>query len=192
MYDYLFEELMPMIYNWYPISDKRSDNYIAGLSMGGFGTMVYALNRPEKFAAACSLSGPIYDPRKPMPTTEMPRTLQIPPHLKDFRPDRTQNQLENAGGLEGYLNSPANTWDKLIHNYKNGVDMPKLYFCCGTKDFLYPAFQILRKFAQDNGFHNITFEEEAGYGHEWRFWDKYIERFLDLYIPELPKQSLSF
>ena len=48
MYDYLTEELMPLIYNWFPASDKREDNFIAGLSMGGSGTLVYALNHPEK------------------------------------------------------------------------------------------------------------------------------------------------
>ena len=55
MYDYLTEELMPLIYNWFPASDKREDNFIAGLSMGGSGTLVYALNHPEKFAAAAVL-----------------------------------------------------------------------------------------------------------------------------------------
>ena len=52
MYHYLTEELMPLVYNWFPASDKREDNFIAGLSMGGRGTLVYALNHPEKFAAA--------------------------------------------------------------------------------------------------------------------------------------------
>ena len=47
MYDYLFEELMPLVYNWLPASQKREDNYIAGLSMGGRGTCVYAFNHPE-------------------------------------------------------------------------------------------------------------------------------------------------
>ena len=56
MFDYLTEELMPLIYNWFPASDKREDNYIAGLSMGGRGTCVYAFNHPEKFAGAAILS----------------------------------------------------------------------------------------------------------------------------------------
>ena len=29
MFDYLTEELMPLIYGWLPVSDKREDNYIA-------------------------------------------------------------------------------------------------------------------------------------------------------------------
>lgn len=190
MYDYLFEELMPMIYSWYPISRKREDNYIAGLSMGGFGAMVYALNRPEKFCAAASLSAPLYDPRKPL-DVKMPRTVATPPHLAAYRNERRNNQIANCGSEEAFLASPANVWDKLISNVEEGVDLPKLYFCCGTKDFFYPTFQSFRAFAAEKNY-PIVFEEEEGYGHEWRFWDKYIERFLQLYIPECPVKSLSF
>ena len=35
MFDYLTQELMPVVYNWFPVSDRREDNFIAGLSMGG-------------------------------------------------------------------------------------------------------------------------------------------------------------
>ena len=56
MYDYIFEELMPLVYNWFPASDKREDNYIAGLSMGGTGASKYAINFPQYFAGAIILS----------------------------------------------------------------------------------------------------------------------------------------
>ena len=56
MYDYLAEELMPLVYAWCPASDKREDNFIAGLSMGGRGAIVYAYAYPEKFAAMYSMS----------------------------------------------------------------------------------------------------------------------------------------
>ena len=49
VYSYFAEELMPMIYANFPISSKREDNYIAGLSMGGKGAFLYALNHPELF-----------------------------------------------------------------------------------------------------------------------------------------------
>ena len=55
-WDYLFDELMPLVHNWYPASSKREDNYIAGLSMGGRGVFQYVAGRPEKFAAAAVLS----------------------------------------------------------------------------------------------------------------------------------------
>lgn len=183
-YDYLFEELMPMIYNWFPISDRREDNYIAGLSMGGAGTMVYALNHPEKFAVAASLSCPLHNPDGDALVKDPPPLVATPAHLRDFRPERWENQVANCGGLEGYKKSPANTWQKLIDNYENGVDMPKLYFCCGTKDFLYPAFKTFRKFAEDQHYDDIVFEEEEGYAHEWRFWDMYIEKIINRYITD--------
>lgn len=178
MYDHLFEELMPMIYNWYPISDKREDNYIAGLSMGGFGTMVYALNHPEKFAVAASLSGPILDPHNPVNVRPANGSA---PHMKAFRPNRKENQINNAGGQEGYLKSPANTWDKLIENMNNGVDMPELYFCSGTADWMYPAYVHFKEYALENKVPAI-FEEEPGYNHEWRFWDMYIEKVINRFI----------
>ena len=95
MYHYLTEELMPLVYNWFPASDKREDNFIAGLSMGGRGTLVYALNHPEKFAAAAVLSScpfNIADPNAP--------SLGA----------RTQGSIDNRGGLEEYLASYENTW----------------------------------------------------------------------------------
>lgn len=56
MFDFLTEELMPMVYAWYPASDKREDNFIAGLSMGGAGALLYAANHPDKFAAVSCMS----------------------------------------------------------------------------------------------------------------------------------------
>ena len=61
MFDYLTEELMPLIYGWLPVSDKREDNFIAGLSMGGRGTIKFAVNHPDKFAAAAVLSAALVD-----------------------------------------------------------------------------------------------------------------------------------
>lgn len=182
MYDYLFEELMPMVYNWYPVSDKREDNFIAGLSMGGFGAMVYALNHPEKFAAAGSLSGPIINPRTAAEGMNVPQSHQVAPHLAHLREARIVNQVTNAGGMEAYLASPGNTWDKLIEQEQKGTDLPKLYFCCGDQDFLWGKYQTLKAFVQENGWSDIEFEEEPGYAHEWRFWDKYIEIFIKKYI----------
>ena len=55
-YSYFFEELMPMVYGWLPVSDRREDNFIAGLSMGGRGACVYAFSKPERFHAVYSFS----------------------------------------------------------------------------------------------------------------------------------------
>jgi len=162
MYDFLTEELMPLIYNWFPVSGKREDNFIAGLSMGGFGTAKFAANHPEKFAAAAVFSAAPINPKK------IGKSLDIP---------LIRNLINNAGGMEAFEKSPDNTWKTLLERAKDGR-LPKLYFACGTEDFLYEdTYLTFKEYALQNNI-PIIFEEIEGYGHEWRFWDLVIQRAL--------------
>ena len=43
-YDFIEYELKDFLYGTVPISSKREDNFIAGLSMGGFGALFHGLN----------------------------------------------------------------------------------------------------------------------------------------------------
>ena len=160
MWDYVTEELMPLIYNWYPISDKREDNFIAGLSMGGGGALKFAVNHPEKFAAAAILSSAPRNLRAIDPATANSRTL---------------TSIKNAGSLKAYVNSYENVWDKLAELSGKGV-LPRLYFACGTEDFLYERFATFIEYAQEINL-DATFEQGPG-KHEWRFWDTYIQKAL--------------
>ncbi len=54
---YFFDELMPHIDSTYRTIPDKKHRAIAGLSMGGGGTVVYAQKHPDLWAAACSLSG---------------------------------------------------------------------------------------------------------------------------------------
>lgn len=166
MYDYLTEELMPLVYNWLPASNKREDNFIAGLSMGGRGTCVYAFNHPELFAGAAILSA-------------CPRDVDF---IKENEPSmwaRTMGSINNAGGLENYLSSYENTW-RLVTELAPTGRLPKLYFACGMDDQLYPAFKHFRQHAEKIGL-DASFEEVPGYKHEWRFWDLAIQRALEYF-----------
>lgn len=176
-WDYLTEELMPLVQGWLPASASREDNFIAGLSMGGNGAMQYAVGHPEKFAGAASLSN-------------APTDLHLMKEPKyDGNADegaaalfnkRVQNLVDNFGGLNGYVNSPINVWDRLPELIKTG-NLPKLYFCCGDADqLIWEKYQIFKKHAQKIGL-PARFEEAAGYSHEWRFWDKFIEKALDFF-----------
>ena len=167
MYDFLFEELMPLVYNWFPTSNKREDNFIAGLSMGGRGTCIYAMNRPEKFAGAAILSA-------------CPRDIDW---IRDNDPrlwQRTEGCIENRGGYEAYQASYENTWRVLDEQVAAGVSLPKLYFACGKQDHLYPVYNHFKKHAKEIGL-DATFEEIDGYRHEWRFCDLTIQKALDFF-----------
>ncbi len=54
--DFFFQELIPYIEKNYRTKNEKRYRAIAGLSMGGGGTFVYALHHPELFSSACPLS----------------------------------------------------------------------------------------------------------------------------------------
>lgn len=55
---YMYEELMPDVESKYPFNGKRA---IAGLSMGGFGTLYHALAHPEMYEYAYSMSPAVFE-----------------------------------------------------------------------------------------------------------------------------------
>jgi len=55
--DYFFQELIPFVEANYRVKTDKQHRAIAGLSMGGQGTVVYAAHHPELFCAAYSMSG---------------------------------------------------------------------------------------------------------------------------------------
>lgn len=168
MYDYIFEELMPVIYNWFPASDKREDNFIAGLSMGGRGTCVLALNHPEKFGAACALSG-------------FPTDMRELKATGGYMWERMRKSAANfPSGEEEFLDSYQNTFAVLKRNIEQGVDMPRFLFGCGEEDDLYEDFLSFRAKADALGL-KAEYFSEPGLAHEWRFWDLGIQRALDFF-----------
>lgn len=176
-WDYLTEELMPLVQGWFPASAAREDNFIAGLSMGGNGAVQYAVGHPEKFAGAASLSNAPTD-LKQMKEPKYDGSAED--GAASLFHKRVQNLVDNFGGLEGYVDSPINVWDRLPELMKDGT-LPKLYFCCGDQDgLIWEKYQAFKAHAQEIGL-PAKFEEEAGYSHEWRFWDMYIEKALDFF-----------
>jgi putative tributyrin esterase len=167
MFDYLTEELMPLVYGWFPVSEQREDNFIAGLSMGGGAAVKYAIHHPEKFAAVADLSGPVKDLRS------------IYAQPLDSLDRRFINRANNGGGVDAYLDSYENSWDKLAALAGKNV-LPRLYFASGTKDYMYDQYLKFKKYAGEIGL-DATFEEIEGYRHEWRFWDIAIQHALTFF-----------
>ena len=54
------QDFLPAIESRHHLATCRDNRAIAGLSMGGFGAMLYALMHPETFTAAISLSGSLF------------------------------------------------------------------------------------------------------------------------------------
>lgn len=148
-YDFISKELPEFICGMFPISDQPKDTYIAGLSMGGYGTLVHALNRPEQFAAFGAFSAAV---------SLNPATL--------------------SGGEEKPLDpmfDPTTLAKKIAEN--NGK-FPKAYIACGEKDFLFnDNVQFKDKLIELGA--DVTWISHPDFGHEWRFWNMQVEAFLD-------------
>lgn len=167
-YRFFSKELPKVVHEFFPIiSERREDTFVAGLSMGGFGAFKLAINCPEQYGYAASLSGFI-DPV---------RGLQ----------DEGHSFLLNVMGdsrevMHGINDLP---W-RLEQQLKRGVKLPKLCMCCGTEDFLYEMNVHFYKQFKDRA--DLTYWEEPG-THEWGFWDRNIQRILD-WLPLEKKEAV--
>lgn len=154
---FLNEELPEIARSFFPLSDAREDNYVAGLSMGGYGAMKLALRRPDQYAAAASLSGAL----------DMANSIH--------RKDSPMNYTHIFGDKDVH-----GTDNDILHLLQqcNQAEGPKplLYQCCGTEDFLYQDNQTFRQACAQTNF-NLTYEEETG-NHEWGYWDTKIQDVL--------------
>lgn len=58
-FTYISEELPKICRDMFRIFNRRENNFVAGLSMGGYRALKTALRYPECFAAAASFSGAV-------------------------------------------------------------------------------------------------------------------------------------
>ncbi len=153
---FVSEELPRLARSFFPLSDRREDNFAAGLSMGGYGALKLGLSHPDRFAAVASLSGAVDVNR-----------LVAEEFVGDFK------------NIVGDTNSVVGTSIDLFALAERVADQsgsPLLYQCCGTEDFLYEDNIRFRDHCRKLGL-PLTYEEEPG-DHEWGYWDMKIQKVL--------------
>jgi enterochelin esterase-like enzyme len=150
--DFFFQELMPFVEKTYRIKAEKRYRAIAGLSMGGGGTFVYALRHPELFSSACPLSAST----GPLTVEEMRENL----NRKNY------SSLSDAE-VEAYFKkySVLQLIDQVTEEHKKDV---RWYIDVGDDDFLYEgnalAHIALRK-------KEIPHEYRVRDGvHSWTYW----------------------
>lgn len=157
---FVSEELPRFVRSVFPLSSKREDNFVAGLSMGGYGALKLVLNKPEDFAAAISLSGVL----------DVVTVMKNPIHPL-FNVD------EYFGGFDKLKDSYNDLFARVQNLKQRSSTLPRLYVACGLEDNLYEMNTKFRDLAIANSI-PLTYEEGPG-GHTWEFWDQYIFRALE-------------
>ena len=155
---FISEELPSLCQRFFPLSDRREDTFVAGLSMGGYGAFKLALRHPERYAAAASLSGAL--------------DMAALASADDHGPD-----IELVYGDPAAV---AGSDHDLLHLASvvaaSDARKPLLYQWCGTDDFLYPVNLAFRDRAQSLGL-PLTYTDGPG-DHQWKHWDEHIQHVL--------------
>ena len=157
--EFIGKELVDITRKTFPLSKKREDTYIAGLSMGGYGALRNGLKYSDTFGCIAALSSAL------IIDGISERTDDIPSYIE------SRSYAESVfGDLEKVVESDKNPkWlvKKLKERNKN---IPKIYLTCGKQDFLLDANRELRNFLNEQGI-EVTYVEEDG-AHEWDFWNQ--------------------
>ncbi len=157
--DFFFKEFIPYIESHYRIRTERRYRGIAGLSMGGYGTLVYALKHPDMFSACAALSAGIRTPGEMinMDANKWAKEFAIVygPNLKGK--DRITHQ---------YLaNDPFNIVKTSDTNKTKTV---RIYLDCGDDDHLYKGNSTFHILLRDL---HIPHEYRVrDGGHQWAYW----------------------
>lgn len=168
-YTYITSELPAFLRKHFPLSDKREDNFIAGLSMGGCGAAKIGFANPDKYCAIGILSGGPVDPTRNMESVD--------PEKHAYREKYVFGPVSEMAG------TPNDVWANFARLRNCEYPMPLIYNACGTDDFIFPRYLEFKEYAQSIGMsEHVIFDEQQGGVHSWDFWDEHITRFVD-YLP---------
>ena len=167
-FQFVSEEVPAVVREMFGLSSKREDNFVAGLSMGGYGAFKLALTYPERYGAAASLSG----------------ALDVRETIKGHGLHDPKLWAVEMQSIFGDLKKVPNSKHDLLALAKKaakGKMKPKLYQCCGTEDFLYEDNLRFRDYVRKLPL-DLTYEEGPG-EHVWAYWDKMIQNVLKWMLP---------
>ena len=153
---FIGEELLEVTRKMFPLSHKREDTFIGGLSMGGYGAIRNGIIYSENFSHVIGLSAAV--------------------HFFEYEEEDIYavGLLDDKEKAKNTDLNPKVAFDELIA--RKG-QVPRFYMACGRQDDLMPANISLRDYLLKKGADITWYEEDAA--HEWDFWDSQIKKALE-------------
>ncbi len=167
---FVTEEMPKLLSRTFKFPMEREKNFIAGLSMGGYGAMYLGLTRPDLYAGCASFSGAL--------DLELASQKIQDPHMKAY---------------SKFLKGGADTLpdDKSIFKLlENMANMPKeeqlkILVTCGYEDyekyFIKPQNDAVFEHMRSLDFANAKRMEWTG-EHVWAFWDRSLVYAIDFFL----------
>lgn len=172
---FICQELPEVVHAFFRVSTRREDTFVAGLSMGGYGAMRWALTQPGRFAAAASLSGAV-------DLAARAGTLSGGALTGDTGPDADSPFLDFAPDVRdrvfGGHFTPGRDNDLIaLLGRSDPATLPALWVSCGAQDDLLPHTEHFVAAARAAGVDpHVEYPDGV---HEWGLWDAQIRRVLD-------------
>ena len=154
--DHFFKEFMPLVENRYRIRAEKGSRAIAGLSMGGQGSVMYGCHRPDLFSVVYAMSAYLYRMEIAMFREDNPVNRDIQQRVEDH------NAVKYIEGLSLDEVSPLRSVTWVID--------------CGDDDFTYAANVEFSLAMKEKG---IPLQVRIFDGaHSWEYWQAAFRRAL--------------
>ncbi|HRH43945.1 MAG TPA: alpha/beta hydrolase family protein [Pyrinomonadaceae bacterium] len=164
---YIIQELIPTIEAKFRAKNNRENRVMAGLSMGGYGSLKFGLKYPDKFVLVGSFSGALGAASFSVKTLGNSWKALTDSIDKVYGADDSQTRKDNDI-YKMVREMPA----------EKVKSLPFIYLDCGTEDGLvqsnreFNALLVGKKIPHE-------FRELPG-KHDWIFWNSQIEEFLQV------------
>ncbi len=162
---YIVQELMPEIEKNYRTIADKNHRAIAGLSMGGYGSLKFGLKYPDKFVLVGSFSGAL-----------QAASLSVKMLGNGWK--ALTDSITNVYGADDSPTRTANDIFKLVRAMpaEQQKILPFMYISCGTEDGLITTNREFTALLAEKKIPH-EFRELPGI-HDWKFWDPQVQEFL--------------
>jgi putative tributyrin esterase len=158
--DYVVNDLISEIDSRWRTLTSPDHRAIAGLSMGGYGSVLFGLKHAGIFAAVGSVSG----------------AFDGPVGIERVMPDLKES-TDHAFGPTGSAARASNNIVSLLAE-ADPANIPYVFLECGSQDPLLPSN---RKFVEDLSAKKVSYEyHEYPGAHSWEFWDHSLPMMLEV------------
>ena len=157
--DYFFEEFIPHIEKKYRIKSEKRYRAVAGLSMGGGGSFMYALHRPDMFSSACPLSAYVgalsYEEFR----------MRLPAGQSQVADSLLRKYYEHHNAISLVESLPA-----------KDLKSVRWYIDCGDDDFLFEGNSLIHiAMTKKEIPHEYRVRDGA---HNWTYWRESLPEVL--------------
>lgn len=170
---FIGKEVVEMTRMLLPLSDRREDTFLGGISMGGYGTLRNGAVFADTFGKIVAMS----------PALNTYEIVRCNPEAGFNR-----KMLDNLfGSEEVFENSDLSPEYSFLREKRDPMTLPELFLCCGRQDPL--VYSQVKRFAEKLADTQVRYVyREADGGHDIDFWENMLDPAFS-FLAGIPEES---